>query len=62
MKKNGQDRHWASGGRIKIERAIVDEYLSIVDFVELDEQHYELEEPERTDRREFLERENEKTE
>ncbi|SMD38173.1 hypothetical protein SAMN04488029_3664 [Reichenbachiella faecimaris] len=62
VKKNRQDRHWAGSGKIKIEKAIIEEYLNIVDFSELDEQHYELGEPDRTDKRKFLEIENEKIE
>ncbi|WP_109831818.1 hypothetical protein [Reichenbachiella versicolor] len=59
VKKNGQDRHRAGGGRVKIERVIVDEYLNIVDFDLLDDQHYELSEPKLTDKQKFKELENE---
>ncbi|MDW3194998.1 MAG: hypothetical protein R8G66_21680 [Cytophagales bacterium] len=62
VKKNGQDRHWAGGGKVKIERAIVDEYLNIVDFGILDDQHYELAEPKITDKQKFVELENEQVE
>lgn len=58
IKKNGQDRHWAGGGKIKIERAIVNEYLKMVNFTELSEQEYELVDVEQTNKIKFLEIEN----
>lgn len=58
VKKNGQDRHWAGGGKIKIERTIVDEYLNMVDFIELSDQNYELVDVERTNKTKFREIEN----
>jgi len=36
IKKKGQDRHWAGGGKITIEAAVVDEYLKIINRNELD--------------------------
>ena len=42
VKKNGQDRHWAGGGKIMIDRSIVQEYLKMVDFDFLDASHFEL--------------------
>ena len=36
IKKNGADRHWAGGGKIMIDRNVVDLYLSLVDFDLLD--------------------------
>jgi len=35
VKKNGQDRHWAGGGKIFIDKAVVDDYLKIIDSSEL---------------------------
>lgn len=35
VKKNGQDRHWAGGGKILIDKAVVDDYLRIIDASEL---------------------------
>lgn len=58
VKKNGQDRHWAGSGKIKIERTIVDEYLNIVDFTKLSEQNYELIDVKPTKKSEFQKIEN----
>jgi hypothetical protein len=41
-KKNGTDRHWAGGGKIMIDRNVVDQYLSLVDFNILDINRFEL--------------------
>jgi hypothetical protein len=30
IKKNGQDRHWAGNGKIKVDRTIVEEYLNLI--------------------------------
>ena len=35
IKKNNQDRHWAGGGQITIDRAAVAQYLSEMDYAEL---------------------------
>lgn len=59
IKKDGQDRHWAGGGKVKIDRNIVDEYLSLVDFDKLDTS-YELVDIIQTDKNKFKEIENEK--
>lgn len=58
IKKNGQDRHWAGSGKIKIEQTIFDEYLNMVDFTELSEQDYELVDVKRTNKSKFQEIEN----
>lgn len=42
VKKNGQDRHWAGGGKILIEESVIDEYLSRVDFSIIDKNHFEV--------------------
>ena len=60
IKKNGQDRHWAGGGKIMIDRKIVDEYLKIVDFEILDENNFELVDISPTDKKKFSELENQK--
>lgn len=62
VKKNGHDRHWAGGGRVAINREIIEEYLELVDFNILDERNYELIDIQPTDKRKFLEIENEKQE
>lgn len=58
VKKNGQDRHWCDGGRIKIDRAIVEEYLAMVDFDILENQYFELVNVVPTDIQKFVEIEN----
>lgn len=60
IKKNGQDRHWAGGGKIMIDKKIVDEYLKMVDFDILDENDFELVDILPTDKQKFVELENEK--
>ncbi len=40
VKKNGYDRHWAGSGKIKIDKKIIDEYLSMVDFEIIDELNF----------------------
>ncbi|WP_070138638.1 hypothetical protein [Crocinitomix algicola] len=42
IKKNGQDRHWAGGGKVLIEESIIDDYLHLVDFSILDKNHFEV--------------------
>ena len=60
IKKNGQDRHWAGGGKIMVDKEIVDEYLELVNFSILDEQNFELVEIKQTDKQKFAEIENQK--
>ena len=36
VKKNGQDRHWAGGGKIIIDRKVIEEYLAIIHADKLD--------------------------
>lgn len=60
VKKNGQDRHWAGGGRIMIDRNIIEEYLNLVDFDILDENNFELVDILQTNKQKFSEIENEK--
>jgi len=60
VKKNGADRHWAGGGKIMIERKVVDHYLSQVDFDKLDKNRFELVDIVPTDKQKFAELENEK--
>ena len=61
VKKDGQDRHWAGGGKVMIDRNIVEEYLALVDFDKLDTS-YELVDILPTDKAKFKEIENEKIE
>jgi hypothetical protein len=37
VKKNGEDRHWAGGGKVCIERSAVAEYLAVIGAARLDE-------------------------
>lgn len=60
IKKNGQDRHHLGGGKIMIDRKIVDEYLKMVDFNSLDENKFELIDILPTDKQKFTELENKK--
>lgn len=61
IKKNGQDRHWAGKGRIMIDKNVVEEYLSLVDFDTLDPNKYDLVDIIVTDKKKFTEIENSKT-
>jgi len=60
IKKNGTDRHWAGGGKIMIDKNIVELYLSLVDFNVLDKNRFELTEIKTTDKQRFTELENKK--
>lgn len=59
IKKNGTDRHWAGGGKIRIDRKVVDLYLSRVNFNSLDKNYFELVDIEPTDKTKFTNLENE---
>lgn len=59
VKKNGRDRHWTGTGKIMIDRSIVQEYLNLVDFDFLDENHFELVDIIPTDKQKFKAIENE---
>ncbi|WP_020531049.1 hypothetical protein [Flexithrix dorotheae] len=60
IKKNGTDRHWAGGGKIMIDRNVVDLYLSLVDFNVLDKNRFELVDILPTDKQKFTQLENQK--
>ncbi|WP_179320726.1 hypothetical protein [Winogradskyella helgolandensis] len=60
IKKNGTDRHWAGGGKVMIDRNVVDLYLSLVDFNLLDKNRFKLVDILPTDKQKFAELENEK--
>ena len=62
VKKNGADRHWAGGGKIMIDRNVIDLYLSLVDFNVLDKNRFEIVEILTTDKQRFTELENQKLE
>jgi hypothetical protein len=42
VKKNGEDRHWAGGGRVLVENAAVGEYLAFRGLETLDPGRYEI--------------------
>ena len=58
IKQNGEDRHWAGGGKVQIEKKIIDEYLTMVDFQELDMNKYEIVEIKETDKSKLYQLEN----
>ncbi|TNE54321.1 MAG: hypothetical protein EP338_07865 [Bacteroidetes bacterium] len=60
IKENGTDRHWTGGGKIMIDRNIVDLYLSLVDFSSLDKNRFELVDILPTHKQKFAEIENQK--
>lgn len=62
IKKNGNDRHWAGGGKVMIDKKIVDLYLSLVDFDILDKNRFELIDIKPTKKQKFAEIENQKSE
>ncbi|MEB2777718.1 hypothetical protein SYJ56_20550 [Algoriphagus sp. D3-2-R+10] len=42
VKKNGQDRHWAGGGKIMIDEEIIDDYLKLVDFDIIENRYFDI--------------------
>ena len=42
VKKDGNDRHWAGSGKIKIDSIVVDEYLHLTGEDELDMSRFEI--------------------
>jgi len=60
IKKNGTDRYWTGGGKIMIDKNIVELYLSLVDFNVLYKNRFELTEIKTTDKQRFAELENKK--
>jgi len=62
IKRNGQDRHWAGGGKIKIDKEIIDEYLSLVEFDFIDKNNFEIVSIPKTDKTKFNRIENRKIE
>lgn len=61
VKKNGQDRHYMGGGKIMIDRNSVSEYLKLVDFTVLDENHFEFIDFDKTNKARFYKLENTET-
>ncbi|MFT4664903.1 MAG: hypothetical protein ACI9RM_002653 [Ulvibacter sp.] len=58
MKRNGQDGHSGGGGKIKIEKEVIDEYLSQVDIEILDDKRFEIIIIPKTDKTKFERIEN----
>jgi len=42
VKKNQQDRHWAGGGVVMIDKTVVSEYLSLIGKSKLNPSHFEV--------------------
>lgn len=42
VKKDGADRHWAGSGKIKIDKAVISEYLAIIKKDELPKNKFEI--------------------
>jgi hypothetical protein len=60
IKKDGADRHWAGTGKIKIDRNVVELYLSIVKSKKLNFSRFELTDILPTDKQKFNDLENQK--
>ena len=58
VKKNGEDRHWAGGGKVMLDKYCVEEYLKLMNFENVDERKYIIVELEKTDKSRFNEIEN----
>ncbi len=42
VKKNGEDRHWAGHGKVRIDRRLVPEYCAVTGQKEVDPQKYDV--------------------
>jgi hypothetical protein len=61
IKKNSEDRHWAGGGKIKIDKNIVADYLGLINLAKLPTHKFELVELNTNSSiKEFYDRENNK--
>ena len=61
IKKNGEDRHWAGNGKIKIDKDLISEYLTITKLSKLPANKFEaVELNNHLPIQEFYERENKK--
>ncbi len=58
VKKDGSDRHKNGGGKIWIDRKVVNVYLSLIECKELDRKRYELTDIQPTNKQLFSELEN----
>jgi hypothetical protein len=62
IKKNGQNRHQFGGGKIMLDRKSINEYLKLVSFTSIDQNHFEIVEFSVTDKNRFNTMENTETE
>lgn len=58
VKKNGEDRHWAGGGKIMLDKDCITEYLKIMGFEYVDERKYIIIELAKTEKGRFNKIEN----
>lgn len=58
VKKNGQDRHWAGGGKVMIARDAIEIYLAEIRRTELDKKAFEIVDIAPTDTSRFIDIEN----
>ena len=58
IKKNGEDRHWAGGGKVMLDENCAEEYLNFINAQNLDERKYIVVKIEKTDKSKFNEIEN----
>ncbi|WP_310594840.1 hypothetical protein [Flavobacterium sp.] len=58
IKKNGEDRHWAGGGKVMLDKDCVVEYLKFMEAEYVDERKYIIVEVLKTEKSRFNEIEN----
>lgn len=58
IKKDSSNRHWAGHGKIMIDRNVVEEYLKIKGYAELNLNRFELIEVIKTDKGKFFDLQN----
>ena len=58
VKKNGEDRHWAGGGKVMLDKDCVEEYLKFIEAYYVDERKYIIVEILKTEKSRFNEIEN----
>ncbi len=54
VKKDGMDRHWAGSGKIKIDKAVISEYLAIIKKETLPKNKFEIVELNNTSPKELI--------
>lgn len=58
VKKNAEDRHWAGGGKVMLDKNCIEEYLTLINAVNVDDRKYIIVEIEKTDKSRFTNIEN----